>query len=106
MRESSVSVDSLTAHGIEICTRHGKAYELAEMLNFCIAVAKKGLQNRVSSLFYDSNSCCCYFELCPSVEEFDDVAEELMNSALETIGQFEWFGIVKHGAPLEADLEL
>lgn len=106
MRESSVSVDSLTAHGIVISTRHGKAYELAEMLNFCVAVAKQGLQNRVTSLFYDSNSCCCNFELCPSVEQYDDVAEELKAIAIETIGQFEWFGNVEHGVPLEADLEL
>jgi len=106
MREPNVSVDSLNAYGIDICTRHGKAYELAEMLNFCVAIAKKDLQNRVTSLFYDSNSCCCNFELCPSVEQFDDVAEEILNTALETIGQFEWFGTIEHGAPLERHLDL
>jgi hypothetical protein len=104
MRESNVSVDSLNAYGINISTRHGKAYELAEMLNFCVAIAKKELQSRVVSLFYDSNSCCCNFELCPSVEQFDEVADEILNTALETIGQFEWFGIIEHGAPMEIDL--
>ncbi|MDM3885959.1 hypothetical protein QSV36_10155 [Pseudomonas sp. BCRC 81390] len=105
MRESSVSVDHLTAHGIEICTRHGKAYELAEMLSFCVAIAQKGLQKRVISLFYDSNSCCCTFELCPSVEQYDDVADEIEKAALKTIGQFEWFGTIKHGLPMEFDPE-
>lgn len=105
MRESTVSEDALSAYGIEICTRHGKAYELAEMLNFCVAIAKKGLQSRVSRLFYDSNSCCCTFELCPSVEQHDEVGREIQATALATIGQFEWFGYIEHGAPLEADLE-
>ncbi|MEE1881490.1 hypothetical protein V0R55_15085 [Pseudomonas soli] len=105
MYAGEVSVDSLKAFGILIDTRHGKATELAEMLNFCVAIAKKGLQNRVTSLFYDSNSCCCTFELCPSVEEFDGVAMEIRNTALATIGQFEWFGVINHGAPIYADLE-
>ncbi|NVZ22676.1 hypothetical protein HX794_23825 [Pseudomonas costantinii] len=106
MYVGEVSVDSLKAFGIAIDTRHGKANELAEMLSFCVAIAKVGLQNRVISLFYDSNSCCCTFELCPSVEEFDEVAEDIRRAALKTIGQFEWFGTINHGAPIEADLEL
>ncbi len=105
MYAGEVSVGSMTAHGIHIDTRLGKANELAEMLSFCVAIAKIGLQQRITSLFYDSNSCCCTFELCPSVDQFDDVAEEIEQVALSTIGQFEWFGVVRHGAPL-ADLEL
>jgi hypothetical protein len=106
MYAGEVSVDSMTAHGIDISTRHGKANELAEMLSFCVAIAKTGLQNRVMSLFYDSNSCCCTFELCPSIEQFDDVADEIEQVALKTIGQFEWFGIIRHGTPIEFDLEV
>lgn len=106
MYAGEVSVDSMKAFGIDIDTRHGKANELAEMLSFCVAIAKTGLQSRVISLFYDSNSCCCTFELCPSVEEFDEVAEDIKRAALKTIGQFEWFGTINHGAPIEADLEL
>ncbi|MDD1016862.1 hypothetical protein [Pseudomonas rubra] len=105
MYAGEVSVDALKAFGISIDTRHGKAGELAEMLNFCVAIEKKRLQNRVISLFYDSNSYCCTFELCPSVEEFDEVATEIRNTALATIGQFEWFGVINHGAPIDADLE-
>ena len=105
MYAGEVSVDSLKAFGILIDTRHGKAAELAEMLNFCVAIAKKGLQSRVTSLFYDSNSCCCTFELCPSIEESDAVATEIRTVALSTIGQFEWFGVINHGAPIYADLE-
>ncbi|WP_186005912.1 hypothetical protein [Pseudomonas congelans] len=105
MYAGEVSVGSMTANGIDISTRHGKANELAEMLSFCVAIAKVGLQRRVESLFYDSNSCCCTFELCPSVEQFDDVADEIEGIALKTIGQFEWFGIIKHGAPVEFDPE-
>lgn len=105
MRESNVSVDSMNAYGIDICTRHGKANELAEMLSFCVAIASVGLQSRVTSLFYDSNSCCCTIELCPSVEQFDDAADAIEKAALKTIGQFEWFGTIRHGAPLEFDPE-
>ena len=103
---NAVSETAMTVNGISVCTRHGRATELAEMLNFCVLAAKKGLNDKVISLFYDTNSCCCSFELHPSVSEYGDVDSALLAIAERTIGQFEWHGVVNHGAPLSADLEL
>jgi hypothetical protein len=92
-----VSVDSLEAFGISISTRQGRARELAEMLDFCISIANKGLQDQVVSLFYDSKSCCCNFELSSSVERHSLVEENILATARDTISQFDWHGTVEHG---------
>lgn len=105
MYAGEVSEDSLKAFGISISTRHGKAYELAEMLNFCVAIQAEGLHKKVISLFYDSNSCCCNFELCPSVERYDDDYQAILGVGKKTISQFEWNGSVVHGAPMVSFLE-
>jgi len=68
------------------------------MLNFCVMAAKRGLNKKVISLFYDTNSCCCSFELDASVKECDDVDRALLDIAEQTIGQFEWRGFIRHGA--------
>lgn len=102
---NAVSESSMTANGISICTRHGRATELAEMLNFCVLAARQGLNDKVTSLFYDTNSCCCSFELDPSVDQYGDVDAALLNIAKQTIGQFEWHGVVNHGAPLYNNVE-
>lgn len=101
----TVSETAMTANGIYISTRHGRATKLAEMLNFCVLAAKQGLNSKVISLFYDTNSCSCSFELDPSVEEYDEVDTTLLAVARQTICQFEWSGIVNHGAPLYDDVE-
>ncbi|ROM84907.1 hypothetical protein BK652_10030 [Pseudomonas brassicacearum] len=101
MYAGEVSVGSMIVHGIEICTRHGKAYELAEMINFCVAAAGAGLERRVKSVFYDSNSCCCTFELAESIGPYDDVDETLRELALNTISQFEWNSTIEHGQGLD-----
>jgi hypothetical protein len=91
----------MTVFGIAVTTLHGKAYELAEMINFCVAVAGAGLERRVENVFYDSNDCCCRFELCPSVESFDEVDTVLRKIARQTISQFEWNGTIDHGHGLD-----
>lgn len=97
---AQVSVGTLTAFGIEVCTRHNKAYELVELINFCQGVAEARLEDLVTRVFYDSNSCCCTFELCSSVEPHSEVDQQLLEIAKQTVGQFEWNGIIEHGAPL------
>lgn len=98
--KSQLSTSSLTAFGIEICTRHSKAYELVEMINFCMLAAERGLEDKVIRVFYDSNSCCCNFELSPGIEPYDEIDQALHSLAKETIGQFEWNGVIDHGALL------
>lgn len=86
--------------GIKSISRHDLDYETKEMAHFVEAAKKRSLAPYVRSLFYDSNSCCCYFELADDVKEFGPVADQLLEVALETIGQFEWFGRIQHGKPL------
>jgi hypothetical protein len=100
MYSGEVSEGTLKVFGMTITTRHGKAYELAEMLNFCVELERADLLGLVISLFYDSNSCCCTFELNPLVDVYDDNWSSILQVAKKTISQFEWNGSVVHGAPL------
>jgi hypothetical protein len=92
--------DSQKLYEIEISSRHDIESEITEMENFVAAAKQRSLAPYVRSLFYDSNSCCCNFELVDEVESYDPIANELLEIALETIGQFEWFGQIQHGKPL------
>lgn len=87
-------------YGINITSRHDHDSEMKQMVNFVEAAYQRSLTQYVRSLFYDSNSCCCYFELTDEVEPYDPIANELLEIALETIGQFEWFGQIQHGGKL------
>jgi len=67
------------------------------MVRFVEAAHERYLTPNIRSLFYDSNSCCCYFEFVEEVQEVDPIANELLEIALKTISQFDWFGRVFHG---------
>lgn len=94
----SVDSDQHTPfYGISITSRDDHDGEMKEMVSFVEAAHQRSLTPYVRSLFYDSNSCCCYFELSDDVEQFGPIANELLEIALETIWQFEWFGQIQHG---------
>jgi hypothetical protein len=84
---------------IAISSRDEREGEIREMENFVEVATQRSLAQYVRSLFYDSNSCCCYFELSSEVEPYGPIASELLEVALETIGQFDWFGYIQHGKP-------
>jgi hypothetical protein len=84
-------------HLIDLVSRHGIASEERELEEFAQAIQRDNLHPFVLSAFYDSNSCCCQFTLADCVEEYFPLANEIMAVALETIGQFEWFGYIEHG---------
>ena len=86
---------------IDFVSRHSVESELREMENFVLMAREERLAPYVVSLFYDSNSCCCSFELADGVDEYGEIAAAIRDVARETIGQFEWFGTVDHGKPLE-----
>jgi len=89
--------DVQTTYGIVITSRHDSEIEIKEMVSFAEAAHQRSLAPYVRSLFYDSNSCCCNFELADEVEPYGHISNELLQIALETIGQFEWFGQIQHG---------
>lgn len=70
------------------------------MVNFVDAAQKADLAPYVTSLFYDTKSCCCTIELADGVDQFSPIADGILELARETIGQFDWFGAVEHGKPL------
>jgi hypothetical protein len=74
---------------------------MKQMISFVEAAHQRSLTRYVRSLFYDSNSCCCYFELADEVEQYGAIENELLEIALATIGQFEWFGQIQHGGKHE-----
>ena len=86
-----------SSHLIELVSRHSVAHEEKELEEFAQAIQRNNLHPFVLSAFYDSNSCCCQFTLAECVEEYSPLANEILAVALETIGQFEWFGYIQHG---------
>ena len=96
-KSRQVDVDSMSAFGIGIVTRHAKARELAELLMFAEEAAKSNVHELVEEAFYDSNACCCYFKFKRPLEIGDPQEVLLLQAALKTIGQFEWFGVTQHG---------
>jgi hypothetical protein len=102
-KQSAASDHQVPYYGINVTSRHDHEAEMKEMVNFVESAHQQSLAPYVRSLFYDSNSCCCYFELADEVEPYGPIANELLEIALETIGQFEWFGKVQHGRNLPRD---
>jgi len=90
------------AYGIEISSRDNRESQIQEMANFAEASYERSLASYVKSLFYDSKSNCCSFEFIQGVDQYGPIAGELLEIARETIGQFEWFGVIEHGVPLGA----
>ncbi len=109
-KEQSPSIEELPANSqpdqngsqIAILSRDECKGEIREMEKFVEAATHRSLAQYVRSIFYDSNSCCCYFELADEVEQYGPIANELLEIALETIDQFEWFGQIQHGNKHEA----
>ncbi len=89
------------AFGIELYSRYGWACELCEMLNFAEKLAKENVHHLVESVFYDSKAQVCSFKFAPSVTKGGDVAEIIEAAAEATIRQFEFFGVIGHGEPME-----
>ena len=95
-----VPYDESVGYGIQISSRYDRESEIQEMVNFVDAAQKTGLTPYVTSLFYDTKSCCCTIELADGVDQFSPIADGILDLARETIGQFDWFGVVEHGKPL------
>lgn len=83
--------------GIYAYSRHGLPHEEAELDEFVQAVKVADLQMFVEEAFYDSNSNCCAFKFRYGLTESEDVANQLLEIASNTLSQFEWFGLIHHG---------
>lgn len=91
-------VDSTgSEHMIELISRHNIESEESELSEFAKAIHSENLHPFVVSAFYDSNSCCCSFELAKEVEEYSSLESAIKAVALSTISQFEWHGCIEHG---------
>ena len=94
-KSQQIDVDAMTAFGIELKTRHGKASQMAEMLLFAEALAGQGLHEYVANVFYDSKSDVCSFAFVGTQPR--DRMSKMFDCAQRHIGQFEWEGSVYHG---------
>ena len=92
-----VICNGLTAFGIDISSRHNKAKEIIELLQFSLEASKLNLHEYVLSIFYDSNACLCVFEFKPSLLLGSYEEQALHRIAIKTISQFDWFGSIEHG---------
>ncbi len=98
-----VSADSLTAFGINLMTRYGKASELVEMINFAKLAAQHGLHTLVKEIFYDSQASLCTIELFDEGLWICEEGATLRECAAKSIRQFQWDGTVAHGLDLLED---
>lgn len=87
-------------HQIVLISRHNLEWELKELENFEEIVCRRSLEKYVNQVFYDSNANLCCFEFSEEVEDYSLIVDELLEIALETISQFDWFGSAQHGKPL------
>lgn len=88
---------SLTAFGIYLNSRYGKAREMAEMLNFAHRVARAGLHTLFEEIFYDSNADLCTFIFKNGKEPTGDAVEQIEAIASKTLAQYELLGDIGHG---------
>lgn len=91
----------LTAFGIQISSRYGKAKEIIQMLNFAERATEMGIEKAVKKVFYDTPACICFFTLSPFVQKDDAIGIKIFAAAKETIMQFELFGTIDHQTGFE-----
>lgn len=103
-KAGQVEPETLTAFGITISSRYGKADELIEMLSFCRMAALEHIEHFVKEVFYDSKACVCSFKLDRTVTSGDAIASHVHAIAKKTISQFELFGYIDHGDWLTEDV--
>lgn len=98
-KSQQISVCELSAFGIKLSTRYGKASEMIELLQFAEAVAKAGLAHLLVSARYDSQAQWCEFAFAPGQEPQPGSPERqaILAAATQTIRQFVWFDTVFHG---------
>lgn len=101
-----VSAGSITAFGIDVITRYGKASELVEMINFAKLAALKGAHTLVKEVFYDSQANLCTIELFDESLWLSEQGMALRECAANSIRQFQWDGVVGHGLDLLDDPNL
>ncbi len=96
-----LDTDAITAFGIRLISRHARAQEMIELLDFALEATEAGVNLFVSEVFYDSKSGCCSFKLSPALDGAGDAARQTVFAcARQTISQFLWEGGVHHGRDL------
>jgi len=105
-KSSQVEIDgSMCSFGITIGSFHDKAWEIVEMLNFTIELARLELHEYVIYVEYYSKSQTCTFVFSDDLEIYNDAelgilsyeATKIKECAMKTIVQFEMFGGLDHG---------
>jgi hypothetical protein len=97
--------DTLAVHGISITSRSNIPREIAEMTKFCELLAQRGLAGHVERIYYDSKANLCSFKFSENLTEDNPASLEIKDVALETIGQFDWFGGAEQGKPCDEETE-
>lgn len=100
-KSAEISVEDMTSFGVHIHTRYGKAWQMAEMLQFTTDLANLDLHRAVAKVFYDSKSDTCYFELSDDHLPPEKSAA-ILECAKRRITQFEWDECIYHGEPMRA----
>ena len=99
-RKRQVVPSSITAFGIHLDSRYGKAFELIRMLGFAEKLAWAGLEGLVETVEYDSKAAICFFDFSPGFHEEDPRAAQILEIALQTLSHFDWFGDERFGLDL------
>lgn len=91
-----MDIFSITAFGIELVTRYGRANEMAQMLNFSCKIADAGLHPLIKGVFYDSDPLQCSFTFLNDEFPTGEAEKRIHEIATETIANFEWIDNVNH----------
>jgi hypothetical protein len=103
--EKSIQVEpsSLTAFGVDINSRYGKASELCEMLQFMQDIALNGAGHYIKSIFYDSKAALCFIEVHEDLVEQDDALTVIYDIAKKYICPFSIMNLEYYGEEPEDD---
>jgi len=102
-KSEQVTISKFEAFGVCVTSRYGKATEIIELINFSKHVCLSDVSGFIISVFYDSKSSCCSFEIDSSLKETSIIAKRIFEAAIACISQFEWFGTIYHGVPMDAN---
>lgn len=104
-KAQQLDTEAVTAFGIPLMTRYGKAHELEQMLGFVRGAAERGLERHVKRVFFDSKADLCTIDFVADHVFGSEVDRALRECADQSLAQFQWGDTIHHGAALRSWLE-
>lgn len=101
-RAAEVTPRTLTAFGIRLTSRFGKAAELVQLLEFARLAAEAAVAQHVAEVRYDGDATGARFRLQADARPDPAALSALLGCAIATIARFAWVDGQRYGADMPA----